>query len=83
MDRGLSHLVAITMTTEAETDYRSDTWEAAAQEAAFADLCFCMLSDGRFINRHAMPDTIAHRSPFLLPDAFLTDLLEKALHLSD
>ena len=83
VDRGLSHLVAITMTTKAETDYRSDTWEAAAQEAAFADLCFCMLSDGRFINRHAMPDTIAHRSPFLLPDAFLTDLLEKALHLSD
>jgi len=71
------------MTTKAETDYRSDTWEAAAQEAAFADLCFCMLSDGRFINRHAMPDTIAHRSPFLLPDAFLTDFLEKALHLSD
>jgi hypothetical protein len=78
VDRGPSHLAAITMTTKPEIDYRSDTWEAAAQEAAFADLCFCMLSDGRFINRHAMPDTIAHRSPFVLPDAFLTVLLEKA-----
>lgn len=71
------------MRIKPETDYRSDTWEAAAQEAAFADLCFCMLSDGRFINRHAMPDTIAHRSPFVLPDTILADLLEKALHLSD
>jgi hypothetical protein len=71
------------MTTKPETDYRCDTWEAAAQETAFADLCFCMLSEGRFINRHAMPATIAHRSPFSLPDAFLTDLFEKPLHLSD
>lgn len=61
-------------------EYRSISWESAAQEAAFEDLCFCMLSDGRFINRHAMPDTIPHRSPFVLPDRFLNDLLEKALH---
>ncbi|CAN7786261.1 hypothetical protein LJR034_008679 [Caballeronia sp. LjRoot34] len=73
----------MTMTTKPETDYRSDTWEAAAQEAAFEDLCFCMLVDGRFINRHAMPETVAHRSPFVLPDAFLSDLLEKTLHLGD
>ncbi|WP_438390501.1 hypothetical protein [Caballeronia sp. DA-9] len=71
------------MTTKPETDYRCDIWEAAAQEAAFADLCFCMRSDGRFINRHAMPETVVHRSPFVLPETFLTDLLEKALHLSD
>ena len=83
VDRGPSHLAAITMTTKSETDYRCDTWGAAAQEAAFEDLCFCMLSDGRFINRHALPVTIAHRSPFSLPDAFLADLFEKPLHLSD
>ncbi len=80
VDRGLSHLVAITMTTKPDTDYRCETWEAAAQEAAFADVCFCMLTDGRFINRHAMPDTVANGSPFVLPEMFLADLLEKALH---
>jgi hypothetical protein len=71
------------MTIKPETDYRSATWEAAAQEAAFEDLCFCMLPDGRFINRHAMPETIPHSSPFVLPDAFLNDLLEKSLQIAD
>jgi hypothetical protein len=65
------------MTTKATTDYRSVTWEAAAQEAAFEDLSFCMLSDGRFINRHAMPDDIEHRSPFALPDEILDAILKK------
>jgi hypothetical protein len=71
------------MTTKTEIDYRIDTWEAAAQEAAFEDLCFCMLSDGRFVNRHAMPETVPHRSPFALPSAFLNDLLEKSLHFAN
>ena len=71
------------MTTQANTDYRSVTWEAAAQEAAFEDLCFCMLSDGRFINRHAMPESTSHRSPFELPDAFLNAVLKKPMHTTD
>jgi hypothetical protein len=52
-------------------DYRTPDWEAAAQEAAFDGLCFCMLSDGRFINRQAMPDDTLHRSRFALTAAFL------------
>jgi len=71
------------MTTKATSDYRSATWEAAAQEAAFEDGCFCMLSDGRFINRHAMPDDTEHRSPFALPDAILDAILEKTLRIAD
>ncbi|MEI5998445.1 hypothetical protein H3V53_14885 [Paraburkholderia bengalensis] len=46
--------------------YHAVDWEAAAQEAAFDGLCFCMLSDGRFINRQAMPDDTPHRSRFTL-----------------
>lgn len=51
-------------------DYRTHDWEAAAQEAAFDGLCFCMLSDGRFINRQAMPDDTPHRSRFTLASDF-------------
>jgi hypothetical protein len=71
------------MTTKATTDNRSVTWEAAAQEAAFEDRCFCMLSDGRFINRHAMPDDTEHRSPFALPDAILDAILENPLRIAE
>lgn len=56
-------------------DYRSLSWESAAQEAAFEELCFCMLSDGRFINRHAMPEGVEHRNRYALPDLFLDNLL--------
>jgi hypothetical protein len=71
------------MTTKATTDYRSVTWEAAAQEAAFEDRCFFMLSDGRFIDRHAMPDDTEHRSPFALPDAILDAILENPLRIAE
>jgi hypothetical protein len=47
------------------------TWEAAAQEAAFEGLCFCMLPDGRFVNHSAMPRGIPHRHPLTLSNAFL------------
>jgi hypothetical protein len=45
-------------------------WESAAQEAAFEGLCFCMVSDGRFVNRDAMPDDTPHRNRFALPRTF-------------
>jgi hypothetical protein len=51
-------------------DYVTVDWEAAAQEAAFDGLCFCMVSDGRFVNRHAMPDDTPHRNRFSLPPTF-------------
>jgi hypothetical protein len=51
-------------------DCRTRDWEAAAQEAAFDGLCFCMLSDGRFINRQAMQDDTPHRSRFALTADF-------------
>lgn len=38
----------------------------AAQEAEFAGRCFCLLANGRFINRAHMPDHI--RNPFLESD---------------
>ncbi|MFP3647018.1 hypothetical protein [Paraburkholderia sp. SIMBA_054] len=50
--------------------YHAVDWEAAAQEAAFDGLCFCMLSDGRFINRQTMPDDTPHRSRFTLTAQF-------------
>ncbi|MFM0003952.1 hypothetical protein PQR57_23380 [Paraburkholderia dipogonis] len=50
--------------------YHTRDWEAAAQEAAFDGLCFCMLSDGRFINRQAMPDETPHQSRFALASDF-------------
>ena len=58
---------------------RSASWESAAQEAAFEDLCFCMLSDGRFINRHAFPEGIEHRSRYALPDFFIDTIVGSAL----
>ena len=58
---------------------RSASWESAAQEAAFEDLCFCMLSDGRFINRHAMPEWVDHRNRYALPDFFIDNLLGSTL----
>ncbi|WP_166799512.1 hypothetical protein [Paraburkholderia dipogonis] len=45
-------------------DYLTVDCEIAAQEAAFDGLCFCMLSDGRFIYRQAMPDDTPHRNRF-------------------
>ena|SRR5579859_508350 len=45
-------------------------WESAAQEAAFEGLCFCMISDGRFINRDSMPENTPHRNRFSLPQTF-------------
>jgi hypothetical protein len=51
-------------------NYHTLDWEAASQEAAFEGLCFCMLSDGRFINRQAMPDNTQHRSRFTLAADF-------------
>jgi hypothetical protein len=60
-------------------DYRTASWETAAQDAAFEDRCFCMLSDGRFINRQAFPDGIEHRSRYALPDFFIDNLLGSAL----
>jgi hypothetical protein len=50
--------------------YLARDWESAAQEAAFEGLCFCMVSDGRFINRDAMPDNTSHRNRFSLPRTF-------------
>jgi hypothetical protein len=50
--------------------YRTPDWEAAAQEAAFDGLCFCMRSDGRFINRQAMPEDTPHLSRFALTADF-------------
>lgn len=47
-------------------DYATIGWESAAQEAAFDGRCFCMISDGRFINRQAMPDDTPHRNRFAL-----------------
>ncbi|MGX7002475.1 hypothetical protein [Caballeronia sp. KNU42] len=60
-------------------EYRSVSWESAAQEAAFDDLCFCMLTDGRMINRHAMSEGIEHRNRYALPDGFIDNLLGSAL----
>jgi hypothetical protein len=51
--------------------YPTRGWEFAAQEAAFDGLCFCMTSDGRFVNRQAMPDGTPHRSRFSLSEKFL------------
>jgi hypothetical protein len=41
-------------------DFLTVTWEAAAQEAAFEERCFCMLDTGRIINRAAMPAGTPH-----------------------
>ncbi|NUY06236.1 hypothetical protein [Paraburkholderia youngii] len=54
--------------------YHAVDWEAAAQEAAFDGLCFCMLSDGRFINRQAMPADTPRRCRFDPPAEFLSTL---------
>lgn len=56
-------------------DYLTVDWDAAAQEAAFDGLCFCMLSDGRFINRQAMPDGTPHQSRFTLAANFFDQYL--------
>ena len=60
-------------------EYRSASWETAAQDAAFDDLCFCMISDGRMINRHAMQVGIEHRNRYALPDFFIDNLFGSAL----
>jgi hypothetical protein len=52
------------------------TWEAAAQEAAFDGLCFCMLADGRFVNHSAMPPGTPHKHPLSLSNAFLQRYLK-------
>jgi hypothetical protein len=47
------------------------SWEAAAQEAAFENLCFAMVLDGRLINSDAMSPEVEHRSRYTLPDELL------------
>jgi len=46
-------------------DYRTVSWEAAAQEAAFEGRCFCMRNTGRVINRASMQVGIPHSNPHL------------------
>jgi hypothetical protein len=53
--------------------YGTCDWASAAQEAAFEGVCFCMLDDGRFINRQAMPDDTPHQNRF----AFSADFFEQ------
>lgn len=57
-----------------EVIYRTRDWESAAQEAAFEGLCFCMIKDGRFVNRQAMPDHIPHGSRFALSERMLLQI---------
>jgi len=38
-----------------------------------------MLSDGRFINRHAMPEWVEHGNRYALPDFFIDNLLGSTL----
>jgi len=54
------------MPLEPEVIYSTCDWASAAQEAAFDGVCFCMLDDGRFINRQAMPADTPHLSRFAL-----------------
>ena len=60
--------------------FHTRDWESAAQEAAFEGLCFCMIKDGRFVNRQAMPEHIPHHSRFALSDRLLLQIsqLERA-----
>jgi hypothetical protein len=60
-------------------DYLIVDWNAAAQEAAFDGLCFCMLSDGRFINRQAMLDGTPHQSRFTLAANFFDQYLDSMI----
>jgi len=61
---------SLTMETGSGVSYVARDWETAAQEAAFDGLCFCMTGDGRFVNRHAMPDGTPHRNRFSLSGKF-------------
>lgn len=69
------------MKTVENAEHHTHDWESAAQEAAFNGMCFCMISDGRFVNRYAMPDHVPHRNRFTLSDLLLQQLyrLENAL----
>jgi hypothetical protein len=63
------------MPTGSGVTYVARDWESAAQEAAFDGLCFCMTSDGRFVNRQAMPDGTPHRSRFSLREGIFQQIV--------